>query len=99
MSTHRLSREEEQKAGRQARKIQSTINSATGRQLVRCVAPLKVLRSRNVSSPDEGAHYGVELRVEPLVTIADFRDEPARQIAATLRGWAALLSQAASSLE
>jgi hypothetical protein len=99
MSAHRLSREEELEASRQARRIQSTINSATGCQLVRCVAPLKVLRSRNVSSPDEAARYGVELRVEPLVTIADFCDEPARQIAATLRGWAALLSQAAASLE
>ena len=55
MSTDRLSQEEEQKASRQARKIQSTINSATGRQLVRCVAPLKVLRSRGVSSTGEGA--------------------------------------------
>jgi hypothetical protein len=99
MSADRLSREEELEASRQARRIQSKINTAIDRHLVRCVAPLKVLRSRNVSGTDEGSRYGIELRVEPLVTIADFSDEPARQIAATLRGWAALLSQAAASLE
>jgi hypothetical protein len=99
MSADRLSHEEELEASRQARRIQSTINTATGRQLVRCVAPLKVLKSRNRTGKGEGVRYGVELRVEPLVTIAEFRDEPARQIAATLRGWAALLTQAAASLE
>lgn len=99
MSADRLNHDEELEASRQARKIQSSINAATGRHLVRCVAPLKVLRSRGLSKTGEGARYGVELRVEPLVTIADFRDEPARRIAATLRGWAALLSQAAASLE
>ena len=40
-----------------------------------------------------------ELRIEPLVTITDFRDEPARKIAAKLREWAALFNQAAASLE
>jgi hypothetical protein len=32
-------------------------------------------------------------------SIADFREQPARKIAATLREWAALLNQAAASLE
>ena len=57
------------------------------------------LRPRDVSSPDQDARYGLELRIEPLVTMTDFRDEPARKIAATLREWAALLNQAAASLE
>ena len=60
---------------------------------------VKVDQTPRTSEPDQGAHYGVELRVEPLVTIADIRDEPARKIAATLREWAALLNQAAASLE
>jgi hypothetical protein len=56
-------------------------------------------RPRDVSSPDQDLRYGLELRVEPLVTIADFREQPAQRIAATLREWAALLNQAAASLE
>ena len=47
----------------------------------------------------QGVRYGVELRVEPLVTIADLLNEPARKIAATLREWAVLLNQAAASLD
>ena len=43
--------------------------------------------------------YGLELRIEPLVTITDFRDQPARRIPATLREWEAILKQAAASLE
>ena len=39
------------------------------------------------------------MRIEPLVTITDFGDQPARRIAATLRESAALLNQAADSLE
>ena len=85
-------------ASRQAQTVQRTINTAAGRRLVRCVAPLTI-RSRDVSNPDQGARYGMELRVEPLVTVTDFRDQPARRIAAALREWAAQLNQAAASLE
>jgi len=99
MTEERLSHEEHLEAGRQARNIQRVINSASGRRLVRCVAPLRFIRSRDVASPAEGARYGVELRVEPLVMITDFRDQPARRIAATLREWAEMLNQAAASLE
>ncbi len=99
MTANRLSQEEHVEADRQAQNIQKTINSAIGRRLVRCVAPLRLIRPRNVSSPDQGTRYGVELRVEPLVTTADFREQPARQFAATLREWAALLNQAAASLD
>jgi hypothetical protein len=99
MTADRLSQEEHVEASRKAGNIQKTINTAAGRRLVRCVAPLKLIRPRDVSKPDQGARYGVELRVEPLVTIADLRDEPARKIAATLREWAAVLNQAAASLE
>jgi hypothetical protein len=80
------------------RRVQRTINTAIGRRLVRCVAPL-TFKPRDISNPDQGACYGVELRVESLVTIVDFREQPARQIAATLREWAALLNQAAASLD
>ena len=99
MTADRLSQEEHAEASRKARNIQKTINTAAGRRLVRCVAPLRLIRPRDVSEPDHGARDGVELRVEPLVTIADLRDEPARKIAATLQEWAALLNQVAASLE
>jgi hypothetical protein len=99
MTADHLSQEEHVEASRKAKNIQKTINTAAGRRLVRCVAPLRLIRPRDVSEPDQGVRYGVELRVEPLVTIADFRHEPARKIAATLREWAALLNQAAASLE
>jgi hypothetical protein len=99
MTANRLSQEEHTEADQQAQNIQKTINTAIGRQFVRCVAPLRLIRPRNVSSPDQGTRYGVELRVEPLVTITDFQDQPARRIAATLREWSTLLSQAAASLE
>jgi hypothetical protein len=98
MTADRLSQEEHLEASRKAQNIQKTINTAVGRRLVRCLAPLKFRRS-NVSSPDQGARYGVELRVEPLITVAEFREQPDRPIAATLREWAALLNQAAASLE
>jgi hypothetical protein len=48
---------------------------------------------------DRRLRFKVELHVEPLVTITDFRDQPGRRLAATLREWAALLNQAAASLE
>jgi hypothetical protein len=56
-------------------------------------------RPRDVSSEDQDVRYGLELRIEPLVTITDFQDQPARRIAATLREWSALLNQAAASLD
>jgi hypothetical protein len=99
MTADRLSQEEQMEASRQAQNIQRTINIAAGRRLVRCVAPVRLIRPRVLSEPDQGARYGVELRVEPLVTIADLEDEPSRNIAVRLREWAALLNQAAASLE
>lgn len=66
----RLSQGEHLEATWQAQSIQSTINSAVGRRFVRCTAPLKIIR-RDVSRPAQRAGYGIELRVEPLVTIAD----------------------------
>ena len=99
MTAGHLTRDESMEAGGQAQRIQKAINTAAGRRLVRCVAPLRMIRPRDVSERDQGPRYGVELRVEPLVTIADLPDEPARKIAATLREWAALLTQAAASLE
>ncbi len=98
MTADRLSQEEHVKATRKAQDIQKTINAAVGRRLVRCVGPLKI-RQREAFSPDQTPRCGVELRIEPLVTITDFQDQPARRIAATLREWAALLNQAAASLE
>src|SRR5579863_1667716 len=99
MIADRLSQEEQMEARQQAQNIQKAINSAVGRRFVRCAGPLRLIRRRDVSSPDQGARFGVELRVEPLVTITDFRDQPGRRIAATLREWAAMLNRAATSLE
>jgi hypothetical protein len=98
MTADRPSQEEQMEASRKAQIIQKTINAAVGRRLVRCMAPLK-FKPRDVTSRDQGPRYGIELRVEPLVTIADFSEQPAQRIAATLREWAALLNQAAASLE
>jgi len=98
MTTGHLSKEEGMEAGRQAQRNQKAINTAIGRQFVRCSAPMR-FRPRDVSSPDQDLRYGLELRIEPLVTITDFRDRPGRRLAATLREWAALLNQAAASLD
>jgi hypothetical protein len=98
MTADRLSQEEHAEASRKAQNIQKSINTAVGRQFVRCSAPMR-FRPRNVSSPDQDVRYGLELRIEPLVTITDFREQPAERIAATLREWAAVLNQAAASLE
>jgi hypothetical protein len=98
MTAGHLSKEEGMEAGRQAQRIQKAVNTVIGRQFVRCSAPMK-FRPRDVSSPDQDVRYGLELRVEPLVTITDFRDQPGRRLAATLREWAALLERAAASLE
>jgi hypothetical protein len=99
MTADRLSQEERFEATRQAQSIQSAINSAVGRRFVRCAAPLKIIRSRDVTKPAQGTGYGIELRIEPLVTIADLRDQPDRTIAAVLREWANLLNRAAACLE
>jgi hypothetical protein len=99
MTADRPSQEEHLEANRKAQNIQKTINTAAGRRLVRCVAPLRLIRPRDVSEQGQAARYGIELRIEPLVTIADIRHEPSRKIAVTLREWAALLEQAAASLE
>jgi hypothetical protein len=98
MTADRLSQEEHTEARRQAQSLQESINAAVGRRLVRCVGPLKI-RSRDVPSPEPAPRYGIELRVEPLVTITDCQEQPARRIAVTLREWAALLDRAAASLE
>jgi len=98
MTADRLSQEEHVEATRKAQNIQKTINTAVGRRLVRCVGPLKI-RQRDAFSPDQTPRYGIELRVEPLVTIMDCQEQPARRIAATLGEWAALLNQAAASLD
>jgi hypothetical protein len=99
MTADRLSQAERIEATRKAQEIQKTINTTVCRRLVRCVAPVRLISPRDISSPDQGSRYGIELRVEPLVTIADVREQPPRGIAATLREWAALLNQAAASLE
>jgi len=98
MTAGHLTREEGMEAGRQAQEIQRTINTSVGRQFARCSAPMR-FRPRDVSSPDQDLRYGLELRIEPLVTITDYREQPARRIAAKLREWATLLNQAAASLE
>ena len=99
MTADRLSQEEQMEASRKAQNIQKTINTAAGRRLVRCVAPLRLIRPRDASGPIQRTGFGIELRVEPLVTIAELRDQPGRKIAGTLREWALLLEQAAASLE
>ena len=98
MTVGHLTREEGMEAGGKAQRIQKAINTAIGRQFVRCSAPMR-FRPRDVSNPDQDVRYGLELRIEPLLTITDFRDDPARRIAAKLREWAALFNQAAASLE
>jgi hypothetical protein len=98
MTAGHLTREEGMEAGGKALRIQKAINTAIGRQFVRCSAPMR-FRPRDLSNPDQDVRYGLELRIEPLVSITDFREQPARRIAATLREWAALLNRAAASLE
>jgi hypothetical protein len=98
MPTAPLSRVEYTEGNKQAQRIQKTINAAVGRSFAKCLAPMR-LRPRDISSPNQDARYGLELRIEPLITTTDFRDEPARKIAARLREWAGLLNQAAASLE
>ena len=85
-------------ARQQAHRIQKTINAAAGPRFARCTAPIR-LRPGDLSSPDQDPRYGLELRIEPLETMTDYRHEPARKIAVRLREWAALLDRAATSLE
>lgn len=98
MTTEHLTTEECTEARKQAQRIQRTINIAAGPRFARCSAPLR-LRPRDLSSADQDPRYGLELRIEPLEIATDFRDEPARKIAAKLREWAAQFNQAATSLE
>jgi hypothetical protein len=98
MTTEHLTREECTEAWKQAQRIQKTINTAVGPRFARCSAPLR-LRPRDLSSADQDPRYGLELRIELLEIATDFRDDPARRIAAKLREWAARFNQAAASLE
>jgi hypothetical protein len=72
MTVGHLTREEGMEAGGKAQRIQKAINTAIGRQFVRCSAPMR-FRPRDVSNPDQDVRYGLELRIEPLVAITDFR--------------------------
>jgi hypothetical protein len=69
-----------------------------GPRFARCTAAIR-LRPGDLSSADQDARYGLELRIEPLEMMADFRHEPARKIAERLRERALLLERAATSLE
>ena len=82
MTAVHLTKEEGMEAGGKAQRIQKAINTAIGRRFVQCSAPMRFeLRYLN-PDPDVLAH-GLELRIEPLLTITDFRDDPARRIATT----------------
>jgi hypothetical protein len=98
MPAKHLALQECTEARQQAQRIQRTINAAAGPRFARCTAPIR-LRPGDLSGADQDPRYGLELRIEPLEMMTDFRDEPARKIAARLREWAALLNQAAASLE
>ncbi len=98
MPAKHLTSQECSEARQQAQRIQRTINAAAGLRFVRCTAPIR-LRPSDLSSADQDPRYGLELRIEPLEMMADFRHEPARKVAVRLREWAALLDRAAASLE
>jgi len=98
MTTEHLTRLECTEASKQAQQIQRAVNAAAGRRLARCSAPIR-FRPRDITNADQDSRYGLELRIEPLETVTDFRNEPGRKIAARLREWALLLNQAAASLE
>jgi hypothetical protein len=98
MTAKHLTSQECSDARSQAQRIQKTVNIAVGRRLARCTAPLTI-RPRDLPNADQDARYGLELRIEPLEFVTDFRDEPDSKIAARLREWAALLNRAAASLE
>ena len=98
MPAKHLTLQECSEARKQAQRIQRTINAAAGLRFARCTAPIR-LRPGDLSSADHDPRYGLELRIEPLEMMTDFRHEPARKIAVRLREWAALLERAAASLE
>lgn len=98
MTAKPLTSQECTEARQRAQLIQRTINAAAGPRFARCTAPIR-LRPSDLSSADQDPRYGFELRIEPLEMMTDFRDEPSRKIAVRLREWAALLNQAAASLE
>jgi hypothetical protein len=82
----------------EAQRIQRTINRAAGPRFARCTAPIR-LRPADLSGANQDPRYGLELRIEPLEMMTDFRHEPGRKIAVRLREWAALLERAVASLE
>jgi hypothetical protein len=98
MPAKHLTLQECAEARQQAQRIQKTINAAAGPRFARCSAPIQ-LRPGDLTSADQDPRQGLELRIEPLEMMTDFRDEPARKIAVRLREWAALLERAAASLE
>src|SRR5271169_1301789 len=98
MTAKPLTLQECTEARQQAQRIQRTINAAAGPRFARCSAPIQ-LRPSDLASADQDPRYGLELRIEPLEMMADFRHEPARKIAMRLREWASLLERAAASLE
>lgn len=84
MTADRLSQEEHVEARRKAQNIQKTINTAVDRRLVRCVAPLRFIRPRNVSSPDQAARYGIELRVDCIQPNCSGKNEGPPHVAQVL---------------
>jgi hypothetical protein len=98
MPAKHLTSQECTEARQQAQRIQKTINAAAGRRFAQCTAPIR-LRPGDLSSADQDPRYGLELRIEPLEMMTDFRLEPARKIAVRLREWAALLNQAVVTLD
>jgi hypothetical protein len=93
-----LTSQECTEARQQAQRIQKIINAAAGSRFARCTAPIR-LRPGDLTSADLDARYGLEIRIEPLEMMTDFRDAPARKIAVRLREWAALLERAARTLD
>jgi hypothetical protein len=98
MTTEHLTRQECTEAARQAQRIQKIINSTIGRQFARCSAPIR-FKPRDLPHAEQDLRCGLDLRIEPLEMTTDFRDQPDGKIAARLREWSKLLSQAADSLE
>jgi hypothetical protein len=98
MTAKPLTLQEGTVARQEAQRIQRTINAAASLRFARCTAPIR-LRPSDLSSADQDPRYGLELRIEPLEMMTDFRHEPARKIAVRLREWASLLERAAASLE
>jgi len=81
MLAKHLTSQECTEARKQAQRIQRTINAAAGSRFARCSAPIR-LRPRDLSTADQDPRYGLELRIQPLEMVMDFRYEPAQKIAA-----------------